>query len=218
MGRPSLSFLKKMQHELHIDLLRCEFCSQHNKLLLFCSACGRARTKRIIAQPHDHRLDRKLHFRCRSCYSQRLVAPFCIYCNRGMKAVIPHKDDQGLTNSRKPRWGNAKKKAAKASATPYEPTPSRRAIIYSRDGGCLRCSSKADLSLHHVKHRSQGGSNDLDNLQTLCRDCHDYIHSILCLPSGVPYSREVDAPESESKGTLRWAINRLADQLEGIAP
>lgn len=31
--------------------------------------------------------------------------------------------------------------------------------------------------LHHLKHRSRGGGWELDNLQTLCVDCHAKVHS-----------------------------------------
>lgn len=76
------------RYQLHIDLLRCEHCGQHNKMLHFCAACGRQRKTIIIAQPHDYKLDMQLDFRCRSCLSQRITSPFCIYCKRGMKSQV----------------------------------------------------------------------------------------------------------------------------------
>lgn len=33
------------------------------------------------------------------------------------------------------------------------------------------------LTVHHKIHRSQGGTDDLDNLVTLCRTCHDREHN-----------------------------------------
>lgn len=68
-----------ISHELHIDLLRCEFCSQHNKLLLFCSACGRARSRVIITPLYAHRGDRPSTQRCRFCYTQ-FSKGVCRYC------------------------------------------------------------------------------------------------------------------------------------------
>jgi hypothetical protein len=76
----------EQRYELHTDLLRCEHCGQHNKLLRFCAACGMARTTILIAQPYDYRRDMQLDFRCRRCHSQRITAPYCIYCDRGMKS------------------------------------------------------------------------------------------------------------------------------------
>lgn len=33
-----------------------------------------------------------------------------------------------------------------------------------------------DLHVHHIKPVSKGGSNDLDNLTTLCNSCHSSLH------------------------------------------
>ncbi|MCA1670460.1 MAG: HNH endonuclease [Thermomicrobia bacterium] len=47
-----------------------------------------------------------------------------------------------------------------------------------RDGyRCVRCGEgDAILHAHHVIHRSDGGSDDLDNLITLCVPCHRKEH------------------------------------------
>ncbi|MBI4298456.1 MAG: HNH endonuclease [Chloroflexi bacterium] len=42
---------------------------------------------------------------------------------------------------------------------------------------CTQCgASDVELHVHHVVPLSQGGSNDLDNLVTLCASCHSEIH------------------------------------------
>lgn len=216
-------------HELHIDLLRCEFeqCGQHNKLLHFCSACGRARTRIIIAPLHHHKQDRYAPFRCRECYSQRSREPFCVYCKRGMKFINEHQPDVFLSNpvpepvidpeKQKPagrkrgqRYTYEQKKAA-SEAKKNDPTPKRRTIVYERDGGCLRCRKERDLTLHHIRHRSRGGSNEVDNLQTVCRSCHAYIHNVLQLPSGEPYSREREFGQRTQEDEDReWDLIRKA--------
>lgn len=49
----------------------------------------------------------------------------------------------------------------------------RRSKVLERDGNeCLRCSSTTDLEVHHIIPVSQGGSDDMDNLATLCSECH----------------------------------------------
>lgn len=54
-----------------------------------------------------------------------------------------------------------------------------RMAAYERDGGCCRVCGRhcGDTpGLHHIVYRSQGGSNDLDNLVTIGwvpgHDCH----------------------------------------------
>jgi hypothetical protein len=42
---------------------------------------------------------------------------------------------------------------------------------------CEACGTKrGPFEVHHVKHRSQGGGDDLENLACLCRQCHRGIH------------------------------------------
>jgi 5-methylcytosine-specific restriction endonuclease McrA len=43
--------------------------------------------------------------------------------------------------------------------------------------GCHLCKSKKDLTLHHLIPREMGGATEEDNLLSVCRPCHDAIHS-----------------------------------------
>jgi 5-methylcytosine-specific restriction enzyme A len=54
------------------------------------------------------------------------------------------------------------------------PIPVRtRAIVFARDGlRCRRCGSIHNLEIDHVHPFARGGSDDLSNLQTLCRGCN----------------------------------------------
>lgn len=56
---------------------------------------------------------------------------------------------------------------------------SRREAILNRDGyTCQICGKKhTRLEVHHIVFRSQGGTDDENNLITLCEDCHAGIHS-----------------------------------------
>ena len=60
------------------------------------------------------------------------------------------------------------------------PTHTRRLVV-SRDRfrcrapGCMRTSF---LSVHHIVARAAGGSNDANNLITLCSGCHRTIHAL----------------------------------------
>lgn len=59
----------------------------------------------------------------------------------------------------------------------------RRKKTYRRDGyECQRCGAKGghmgdtELHAHHKLPKSQGGSHSLDNLETICKECHELEH------------------------------------------
>lgn len=56
-----------------------------------------------------------------------------------------------------------------------------KAFVLSRDGhNCQECKGKkkdSRLHVHHIKFRSNGGSDNPDNLITLCESCHDKLHA-----------------------------------------
>jgi 5-methylcytosine-specific restriction endonuclease McrA len=50
---------------------------------------------------------------------------------------------------------------------------SKRERIYKRDGRrCMWCGRKDNLTIDHIVPLSKGGSNDDENLQTLCKSCN----------------------------------------------
>jgi len=52
-----------------------------------------------------------------------------------------------------------------------------RQLVFRRDGfKCVICGENQNLSVDHIKERELGGTNDLSNLRTLCRDCHEGRH------------------------------------------
>lgn len=52
-------------------------------------------------------------------------------------------------------------------------TKSTRSEVIQRDGNkCLRCESPDNLEVHHIVPVSQGGTDELENLATLCASCH----------------------------------------------
>lgn len=54
-----------------------------------------------------------------------------------------------------------------------------KSAVLNRDNyECQICGKKdVRLEVHHIVFRSQGGSNRIDNLVTLCSDCHKKIHN-----------------------------------------
>ena len=52
-----------------------------------------------------------------------------------------------------------------------------RKMILERDKHqCVCCGNTEDLQIHHKQYRSKGGTDDPDNLVTLCAVCHAKQH------------------------------------------
>lgn len=56
---------------------------------------------------------------------------------------------------------------------------SRRKAVLHRDNYMCQCCGKKNcrLEVHHIKFRSNGGTDDEENLITLCKECHDGVHA-----------------------------------------
>ncbi len=61
-----------------------------------------------------------------------------------------------------------------------EVTSKRRKKVFKRDKNkCVRCGSKKNLAVHHiipVRSSKEGGTEEIDNLVTLCKKCHLEMH------------------------------------------
>jgi len=56
----------------------------------------------------------------------------------------------------------------------------RRLEVFSRDKfRCVQCSSPFRIECDHIQNRSQGGTHSMDNLQTLCHNCHYHKTNVL---------------------------------------
>jgi 5-methylcytosine-specific restriction endonuclease McrA len=70
------------------------------------------------------------------------------------------------------------------------PTATRRAV-YRREGyACALCERPDVIHIHHVRPRSLGGTNDMDNLIALCPVCHAIAHGDYTLDNQFPFDRE----------------------------
>ena len=56
---------------------------------------------------------------------------------------------------------------------------SRRSAILHRDNYTCQCCGKKNcrLEVHHIKFKSNGGTDNEENLITLCKECHDGVHA-----------------------------------------
>lgn len=44
---------------------------------------------------------------------------------------------------------------------------------------CQHCNKRQAADIHHIIFKSQGGSDEIENLIALCRECHDKAHGKL---------------------------------------
>lgn len=96
----------------------------------------------------------------------------CTYCkdyfpNTGGDIVFFCSSDCRVSYSRRPKFGSHRKEVSKGART----------IVEERDQRCRICGTSDSLHAHHVIYRSQGGSNDPENLLMLCHECHSLVHS-----------------------------------------
>lgn len=85
-----------------------------------------------------------------------------------------------------------------------------KSACLNRDNYTCQCckTKKGTLHVHHVIYRSNGGSDDLDNLIVLCEDCHKKLHKGLL--------KDFESTLSgKCKGTLKHAtqMNSIRVQL-----
>lgn len=132
-----------------------------------------------------------IKYRCPDCLSVYANPARCIYCGSTAKGWAVR------VSIKKKR----KKKVVPGDPQPQEEeVPSSRqksllARIQERDGvGCLLCGTEKNLTKHHIVHRSQRGTDKIENLQVLCRPCHSRVHNELDIPSGTPVQRPMSTP------------------------
>lgn len=53
------------------------------------------------------------------------------------------------------------------------PTKMRSEVLARDNSECLRCGASENLEVHHIVPVSRGGAHEIENLATLCSDCHN---------------------------------------------
>lgn len=82
-------------------------------------------------------------------------------------------------------------------------TAETRKAVAARDGGaCQKCGRRDGLQVHHIVNVIDGGTNDLENLATLCSLCHNEWHLVLGVH--IPWDRWLKLPPASI--VLRWLV------------
>jgi 5-methylcytosine-specific restriction endonuclease McrA len=105
------------------------------------------------------------------------------YYEKRMKRLYPDKYKDKCFDEKTMSW--RKKKGRKGSAykrwglSSKEYAQLRNRILDRDDNGCQECGSDDNLHVHHIFERHNGGTNNEDNLITLCAKCHAEKHKDL---------------------------------------
>ena len=99
-------------------------------------------------------------------------------------------------------------------------TATLREAVFSRDGYKCQCCGRtirdgAMLHVHHVKYRSQGGTNSMANLATVCDKCHTPKNH---KPGGKLYNWKPKLPDFKGATfmtTIRW---QLYNEVKSLFP
>lgn len=95
----------------------------------------------------------------------------------------------------------------------------RRKEVYERDRfTCQNCGRRGgphgdhELHAHHIVPKASGGSDDLSNLKTLCRECHNAVHTDAHAPTVKAYEATMERT-SETATTLVRRLTALSVAL-----
>lgn len=90
-----------------------------------------------------------------------------------------------------------------------------KAAVLNRDTySCQICGAKdTRLEVHHIRFRSQGGSDSMDNLVTLCKDCHGNVHS-----GELTFDKKVQSFKHASHMNImrKRLVELLRDEFSGV--
>lgn len=66
--------------------------------------------------------------------------------------------------------------------------------MFTRDGHqCAKCHRRTDLHVHHIKAKVFGGTDEYENLITLCLACHEEWHAVETV-ANLPFSEWLETP------------------------
>lgn len=104
----------------------------------------------------------------------------CVYCEEHRVSIAPDRSNEeevcGRCYNYIKKYADPPKKK-KVLTREYSYFTYIRPKALERDEyKCVQCGSTTEIHVHHIIERKNGGSDELDNLQTLCRLCHSKKH------------------------------------------
>ena len=93
---------------------------------------------------------------------------------------------------------------------------SRREAILHRDNYTCQCCGKKNcrLEVHHIKFRSNGGTDDEENLITLCEDCHKGVHAGTVVLNKKPKKSKNLKYATHMSIIRSWLLKKYPDAIE----
>ena len=93
---------------------------------------------------------------------------------------------------------------------------SRREAVLHRDKYTCQCCGKKNcrLEVHHIKFRSDGGTDDEENLITLCEDCHKGVHAGTIVLDKKPKKSKNLKYATHMSVIRSWLLKKYPDAIE----
>ena len=114
----------------------------------------------------------------------------------------------GLMDEKIKRWGYQK-------GFNYGYSSRREAILHRDNYTCQCCGKKnCRLEVHHVKFRSNGGTDDEKNLVTLCEDCHKGVHDGTIVLSKKPKKSKALKYATHMSIIRSWLLKKYPNAIE----
>jgi N6-L-threonylcarbamoyladenine synthase len=95
----------------------------------------------------------------------------------------------------------------------YEGNNWRQKTLWRDRYKCQHCKSEADLQAHHIKPKSQGGTNNIKNGITLCETCHKALHAGEWSLKKIPGHFKYPAHTQQGKS---WLFNQLQKRFKKV--
>jgi len=153
----------------------CDEClSKHKKRYIKknmgeakCLYCGKLFLKRQKKHFYCSKKCNTLHYKQELRKTQRGYLKTCPICN-----------DKFFTYNFSMKYCEKCRKTKTISRLTGVEWKNIQELIFERDGyKCSQCNLNNNIVVHHIVHKSDRGSDNEDNLITLCSKCHSKVHN-----------------------------------------